>query len=183
MSIELGPTLETARLTLRPPLAEDLDGWAALAGDPEATRYLGGPQPRAVAWRSLAAMAGAWALHGFGMFSVLDKETGAWIGRVGPWRPEGWPGTEIGWSLLRPAWGRGYAFEAASATMDWVVEQLGWSDVIHTIHPDNAASIALARRMGSESRGAGRLPAPHEARPVVIYGQTAAAWRTRRARG
>lgn len=99
--------IETARLILRPTAAEDLDGWADLMGDPEASRFIGGPVPRAAAWRSLATMAGSWALHGFGMFSMIEKETGRWIGRTGPWRPEGGPSAEVGWGLLPSAWGRG----------------------------------------------------------------------------
>src|SRR5690606_17152865 len=89
----VGPTLETARLILRPPREEDLDGWAELMGDEETARYIGGPMTRSAAWRTMATMAGSWQLKGFGMFSVVEKETGRWIGRVGPWQPEQWPGT------------------------------------------------------------------------------------------
>ncbi len=180
MSSRLGPILETERLILRPPVAEDLDGWTAFGADPDATRYLGGPGPRAVAWRVLTGVAGSWALHGFGMFSVIEKATGRWIGRVGPWRPEGWPGSEVGWGLISDAQGKGYAVEAAAASMDWAVDHLGWTDVIHTIHPDNAGSIALARRLGSSNRGPGRLPAPFDDRTIDIWGQSASAWRARR---
>lgn len=171
------PRLETARLILRPPLAEDLDGWAAFSADAEAMRFLGGPRSRAEAWRDLATMAGSWALKGFGMFSVIEKARGRWIGRLGPWRPEGWPGTEIGWGLARAAWGKGYALEGAAAATDWVFDHLGWTEVIHTIDPGNAASEALARRLGSIHRGPGRLPPPFENAPVDIWGQTAAMWR------
>ena len=181
MPAALGPTLETERLILRPPAAEDLDGFAAFGADREATRFLGGPGPRAAAWRVLAAFAGSFALHGFGMFSVVEKATGRWIGRVGPWRPEGWPGPEVGWGLLSDAQGRGYAFEAAAASIDWAVDGLGWDEVIHTIDPANAPSIALARRLGSIDRGPGRLPAPFEGRTVDVWGQSAADWRARRA--
>ncbi len=52
VSVMLGPTLDTPRLVLRPPTADDLEAWIALMGDAEATRYLGGPKPRSVAWRS-----------------------------------------------------------------------------------------------------------------------------------
>jgi hypothetical protein len=38
-------------------------------------------------------MAGAWAMQGFAMLSVIEKATGRWVGRAGPWQPEGWPGT------------------------------------------------------------------------------------------
>ncbi len=180
MSSPLGPVLETERLILRPPALDDLDGWTAFGADPESTRYLGGPGPRAVAWRTLTGVAGSWALHGFGMFSVIEKVSGRWIGRVGPWRPDGWPGSEVGWGLLTDAQKRGYAFEAAAASIDWAVDHLGWDDVIHTIHPDNIGSIDLAERLGSTNRGPGRLPAPFEDRTIDIWGQSAAAWRARR---
>src|SRR5690606_3892078 len=100
-----GPTLETERLILRPTARADLEPWAAMMADEEVARFIGGVQPRAAVWRGLMAMAGAWALEGFAMFSVLEKASGRWIGRVGPWSPEGWPGTEVGWSLARDAWG------------------------------------------------------------------------------
>ena len=180
MSSPLGPALETERLILRPPVAEDLDGWAAFGADRDAMRYLGDPGPRAVAWRALTSVAGSWALYGFGMFSVIEKATGRWIGRVGPWRPEGWPGSEVGWGLLTDARGQGFAVEAAAASMDWAIDHLGWTDVIHTIHPDNAGSVALAKRLGSTNRGPGRLPAPAADWTIDIWGQSAEAWRARR---
>ncbi len=123
----------------------------------------------------MTGVAGSWALHGFGMFSVIEKASGRWIGRVGPWRPEGWPGTEIGWGLLTGAQGQGYAVEAATASIDWAVDHLGWDDVIHTIDPANLASIGLAQRLGSTNRGPGRLPAPYEDRAIDVWGQSAAA--------
>jgi RimJ/RimL family protein N-acetyltransferase len=178
-----GPILETERLFLRPPLAGDLDGWARLSGDEEAARFIGGIQPRAGAWRSMAAMAGSWALHGFGMFSVVEKASGRWIGRLGPWRPEGWPGTEIGWGLVRSAWGKGYAAEGAAAATDWAIGTLGWTDIIHCIDRANLPSIRLAERLGSRRRGPGRLPAPFSDAVIDIWGQSADEWRARRAGG
>lgn len=179
----LGPTIETERLILRPPEAQDLDGWAELMGDEEAARFIGGVQPRGGAWRGLATMTGSWALHGFGMFSVVEKASGRWVGRLGPWRPEGWPGTEIGWGLVRSAWGKGYATEGAAAAADWAVTALGWDDLIHCIDPANFASARVAERLGSVRRDTGRLPAPFEHVEVDIWGQSADQWRRRRALG
>jgi len=175
--------LETQRLILRPPIQSDLDGWAEFMADPEAQLYLGGVQSRPMAWRHMATMAGAWTLLGYGMFSVLRKDTGQWIGRIGPWRPEGWPGTEIGWSLLKSAWGHGFAYEAAVASANWAFGYLGWSDMIHTIDPENAASIALALRLGSRLIGPGVLAAPYEGSRVDIYGQTREQWRAQHSSG
>ena len=168
--------LVTPRLVLRPPRAEDFEAWAAFAADAGTTEHLGGPQPRTVSWRAFCLMAGAWALYGFGLFSVLERDTGRWIGRVGPWRPEGWPGNEIGWGLHRDAWGRGLATEAAGAAIDWALGELRWDAFIHCISPANTRSIALATRLGSKRLGSATLPAPlgHD---VDLYGQSAAAWR------
>ena len=113
------------------------------------------------------------------MFSVLDRDTGEWLGQAGPWQPEGWPGTEVGWSFKRSAWGKGYAHEAAVAAIDWAFDQLGWTEVIHSIAPDNVASQALARRLGSTNRGPGRLPDPFADVPVEIWGQSREQWRAR----
>lgn len=174
-----GPVIETARLTLRPPIEADLDSWARLSADATAMRYLGGAKSRSLAWRDMAGIAGGWALHGFSMFSVMERATGHWVGHVGPWRPEGWPGTEVGWSLAREVWGRGYATEAAAAAMDWAVNRLGWSDIVHIIDPGNAASIAVAVKLGSTNRGLVQLPQPHQDEINDLWGQTATKWRRR----
>jgi RimJ/RimL family protein N-acetyltransferase len=98
---------------------------------------------------------------------------------LGPWRPEGWPGTEVGWGLVRDAWGKGYATEGAAAAIDWAFDTLGWTEVIHTIEPANAPSIAVALRLGSQRVGEGRLPPPMNV-DVDLYGQTRQQWRARR---
>ena len=175
----LGPTLETERLILRPQQRSDFDGFAELVGDEEAARFIGGHVPRAAAWRKFLQMPGAWVVQGFAMFSVIEKASGEWIGQAGPWQPEGWPGTEVGWSFKRSSWGRGYAMEAATAAIDWAFDHLQWSEVIHSIDPDNRASQALAARLGSSNRGPGRVPPPLEDHPIEIWGQTREQWLAR----
>ncbi|MFP2927541.1 GNAT family N-acetyltransferase [Pyxidicoccus sp. 3LG] len=175
-----GPTLETARLILRPTAREDLEGFVTLASDPESSRFIGGVQTRPMVWRGVCTMAGAWVLHGFAMFSVLEKSTGRWVGRVGPWKPEGWPGTEVGWALIREAWGKGYATEAAAATIDWAFDHLGWTEVIHTITPENVASQEVARRLGSTLKGPVKMPPPYENMAMEQWGQDRDTWRARR---
>ena len=175
-----GPILETERLILRQPSQADIDGWAEFCSDPTVMRHLGGPLPRPMAWRNMAMIAGYWRLQGFGMFSVIEKATGHWIGRLGPIHPEGWPGVDVGWGLTRQAWGRGYALEGATAAMDYAAEVLGWTDIIHTIATENRPSQALARRLGSRLRGPCKLPPPFENDAVEIWGQTRDEWRARR---
>ena len=176
-----GPTLETARLILRPTAAEDLDGWTELMADADAARFIGGVQTRAQSWRAMASMAGSWAMHGFGMFSLIEKETGRWVGRVGPWRPEGWPGTEVGWSLHPRAHGKGYAVEATTAAMDFAVDELGWTRIVHCIDPANTPSIKVAQRIGSRFLEVGVLPQPYHQVEIHLWGQSADAWKARRA--
>ena len=91
-------------------------------------------------------------MNGFSMFSILERSTGRWVGRGGPFMSEGWPGTEVGWGVAADAQRKGYAKEAATAAIDWAFSSLGWSEVIHCISPDNAASIATARSLGSVLR-------------------------------
>lgn len=168
--------IETPRLLLRVPREEDFAGFCALMADEESARYIGGAQTPSVIWRGMAMLAGSWALHGFGMFSMIEKDTGAWIGRTGPWRPAEWPGNEIGWGVRRQHWGKGYALEATIAAMDFAIDRLGWTDVIHCIHEDNSNSQRLAERLGASNRGRGRIPPPFETQPIDIWGQTAAEW-------
>lgn len=177
----LGPTLETARLILRPTAAEDFEPWAAFSADEEASRFLGGPQPREVAWRLMCTMAGAWVIRGFGMFSVIDKETGRWAGRLGPWQPEGWPGTEVGWGIAREFWGRGYATEGAAAAIDWAFDNLGWTEVIHCIDPGNVNSQGVARRLGSTILRHAAMPPPIND-TLDVWGQSREQWAARQSR-
>ena len=176
--VSIGPTLETERLILRPPSSEDLDPWAEFAADPEATEFLGGPVPRAFTWRKLCTMAGSWVINGFAPFSVVEKATGRWIGRVGPWQPEGWPGTEVAWGLARWAWGKGYALEAATASIDWAVDVLGWTEITHAIEPGNLRSEAVARRLGARVLREAVLPPPLDI-AAQIWGQTREEWLAR----
>ncbi|MFN3615087.1 MAG: GNAT family N-acetyltransferase [Rubrimonas sp.] len=176
-----GPTLRTERLILRPPRIEDFARWAAMMAHPS-SRFMGGPMSEAEAWRGLCATVGSWALTGEAMFSVLEAETGLWVGRAGPLNPVGWPAPEVGWGLHHDARGRGYATEAAAAAMDYAVDVLGWTDVIHVIDPANLPSQGVARRLGSTLRGPVALPPPWSDSRVEAWGQTAAQWRARRGR-
>ena len=174
----LGPILETPRLILRPTRPEDFEPWATFMAD-DATRFIGGPQPRSTAWRGFMSMAGSWSMLGYGMFSVIETSTGDWVGRIGPWVPDGWPGLEVGWGLIPAAQGKGYAVEAATAAIDWAFDHLGWTDVIHCIDPENTPSQVVAQRLGSVNRGPGQMPAPFQDYPIDIWGQTREAWRAR----
>ncbi|THD57746.1 GNAT family N-acetyltransferase [Phenylobacterium sp.] len=182
MSFAPAPILETDRLILRAPIAEDFEAYAAWAADEEVMRHIGGAQSRPVAWRGLCSVVGAWQIRGFSMFSLLEKSTGRWVGRLGPWQPEGWPGSEVGWALNRDCWGKGYAREGAAACMDYVFDVLGWAEAIHTIEPENTASQAVAKALGSTLKGPAKMPPPYEDSKAEIWSQTRDAWIGRRGR-
>lgn len=123
-----------------------------MMADARVARYLSPdrkPQERAPGWRAFASMLGHWRIRGYGFFSAFERRTGDWVGRVGPWAPEGWPGIECGWSIAPAHWGKGYAGEAAVATTRWIfAEQPTLSRIISLIDPSNANSQAVARKIG-----------------------------------
>ena len=126
----------------------------------------------------MCTMTGAWVVRGFSMFSIIEKESGRWVGRLGPWQPEGWPGTEVGWGVTRESWGKGYAIEGATAAIDWAFDHLGWTEVIHTIDPGNINSQNVARRLGSKILRHAVLPPPLND-SVDVWGQSREEWKAR----
>lgn len=171
------PRLTTERLLLRVPEAGDFERYAQMLADEDSARHIGGVLERGAAWRRFLQMPGAWLVQGFAMFSIVDRADGRWLGQAGPWQPDGWPGTEVGWALHPDAAGRGIAFEAATAAIDWAFERLGWSEVIHCIAPDNLRSQRLAQRLGSRLSGPVRLPVPFDDAVVEAWGQSRQSWR------
>jgi RimJ/RimL family protein N-acetyltransferase len=167
--------IETERLILRVPRIEDFERYAELFGH-ESSTVIGGPHSRADAWRRFLQMPGAWLLQGFAMFSVIEKSSGLWIGQAGPWYPDGWPGTEVGYAFHQDAHGKGYATEACVAAMDYAFDMLGWDDVIHSIRADNVPSQKVAIRLGAINRGSWGSASPQSGQNIEIWGQTREQW-------
>ena len=167
--------IETERLILREIDPErDFDRWAQAMADENTVRYLGtAPMDRALAWRSMAVIIGHWAIRGYGFFSLEHKQTGQWVGRVGPWFPQGWPAPEVGWLISPDKLQQGFASEAAAASIEYAFGELGWPAVIHVIMEGNEPSIALATKLGSSLiRTQQGIPGVTDQR-VLIYGQSA----------
>jgi len=173
-----GPVIETARLILRPWRSDDVAANTAMLSDPGTAQYI---TPDGVAvtteiggWRNAAVISGHWALHGFGMFAVEEKSSGNYIGRVGPWCPPGWPGFEVGWGIDRSYRGKGYAVEAARASIDWVFATFEIDEIIHCIDDVNTASQAVARRLGARRDRTAVLMG----KPVDIWVTSRGSWQS-----
>jgi RimJ/RimL family protein N-acetyltransferase len=155
------PGIETDRLILRQWRAADIVGNMAMLGDPLSGRFITAdrkPVTEMMAgWRNAAIMAGHWALHGFGMFVVEEKASRKFVGRAGPFYPPVWPGFEVGWGLAPEFRGKGYAVEAARASIDWTFATFELDEIVHCIDPDNVASQAVARRLGAVNEGEAML--------------------------
>jgi RimJ/RimL family protein N-acetyltransferase len=144
-------TLRTPRLTLRSWRTEDGDAFAALNADPEVSRDLGGPMSRAQSDAKLERYRTTFARHGFSRLAVEDAG-GRFVGYAGvmPSRqnhPLG-PHAEIGWRLVRAAWGLGYATEAARAVLADAFGRLGVREVLAYTAADNKRSQAVMARIG-----------------------------------
>jgi RimJ/RimL family protein N-acetyltransferase len=155
-------TLETERLVLRAPVPEDAEPLAPMYADQEVMRYLGEGRTltREDTERSVERMIEAWKADGYGLFTTVRKEDDVVIGRVGliVWNPETWQTTrasaegpkelEVGYTIGRPYWGKGYATEAAAAARDFALQQLGAHRLIAMIIHGNDASENVARKLG-----------------------------------
>lgn len=132
----------------------DFEEYAAIHMDPEVTKYtVRANLSRSEAWRHLAMTVGHWHLLGFGMWGVVEKETGRLVGRVGFIEPDRWPGFELAWTIGREFWGKGYATEAAKRCLDFAFEDMGRERVISLIDPANTPSIRVAERIGETLDG------------------------------
>ncbi|MEL6679419.1 MAG: GNAT family N-acetyltransferase [Pseudomonadota bacterium] len=143
--------LETERLVLRPPKADDFDRLKPFLMTDRA-RFVGGgaDKDETHAWRVLAILCGHWALRGYGTFVAEERATSTPVASVGPWFPAGWPEREIGWAVWsEAAEGMGFAREAARRVVTHVFDDLGWQTAVSYIDPANTRSIALAERLGA----------------------------------
>ncbi len=157
---------------------DDFEAFAVICADAEVMRFLGEGKPmtRLEAWRHMAFLVGHWHLRGYGHWAVEEKATGQLVGRIGFLNPEGWPAFEIGWTLARESWGRGYATEGARRALEYAFTELERNHVISLIAPENQASIKVAERLGERLESETELLGKH----VLIYGIDRDVWRKAR---
>ncbi|MFD5758242.1 GNAT family N-acetyltransferase [Streptomyces sp. NPDC127044] len=145
------PELRTDRLLLRRWRESDLGPWAAMNADPEVREHLGELLTREQSDAAVALMQAEFEERGFGWWALESRETGEFIGRagldeVGEDMP--FAGVDIGWRLMRSAWGHGYATEAALACLTFGFEALGLPEVVASTTVHNLRSQAVMRRIG-----------------------------------
>lgn len=142
--------LLTSRLRLDPLEPGDLSVFAELHTHAAVTRFLSPSRPltSAESFRLFCQVLGHAQVRGFGYWAVRSALDLTWLGVVGLWYPEGWPGVELGWRFDPEYWGQGYAREAASAVRDYAKDTLELSELISIIHVDNTRSAHLARHLG-----------------------------------
>jgi [ribosomal protein S5]-alanine N-acetyltransferase len=141
--------LETERLCLRAFTADDVEAMSAVYGDPEVMAHVSlGRLDRGATAALLERYARDQRERGFSCWAVVERDSGAVVGDAGygVYAPTGEP--ELGYTLARNAWGRGYAAEAARACLDAAFTYLPHSRVVALIEPGNERSLALAERLG-----------------------------------
>ena len=160
----LGPTLTSARLTLRPPQLGDEAHLLALVTPEETRRFLGAFKPtRSDSFARHVRNAGGWALFGYSNFMAFETATGDFVGTMGLFRfdrdlgahfdgcPEG------GWIVAQDKAGQGYASEGMAAIHDWFDSAHGRQRTVCVISPDNAASHRIAAKLGYAKFGESAL--------------------------
>ncbi len=150
--------IETERLLLRQWREGDWVGLHRAYGDSEVMSWIGaGPADLAATAAAVGRMSMHWLLLGYGMFVVEERTSGEIVGRVGLMQHPDWPlagpKIEVGWTLQRSAWGRGYATEGARASLAFGFDVLDLPQIFSMTRPDNARSRAVMERCGLTQRG------------------------------
>ncbi len=141
----IAPVLRTGRLVLRAPRLDDFEHHASFHASDRAV-WEGGAKSRREAWGIWAGDVACWSLRGYGAFTV--EMDGQFVGEVGIYHPDHFPGPEFGWMVMPEAEGKGIAHEAAGAALGWVRQSFDWPFITSIIDAGNARSIALGLRLG-----------------------------------
>ena len=190
-----GPELRTRRLLLRRWRDADREPFAALNADPEVMAHFPRVLSRSESDALVDRIEAIFDTHGFGLWAVeplppppprscrdpappgcrIATRTGC-VGFVGlipvPFEADFTPAVEVGWRLARPAWGRGFATEAALASLRFGFEVAGLDEIVSFTVPSNAASQAVMRRVGMAQVGTFEHPHLVEGDPLrthVLY--------------
>jgi RimJ/RimL family protein N-acetyltransferase len=184
--------IETERLVLRPPAADDLPWVLAHINTPGVMRYLGGKtrSPDEVA-TGLDADIAAFADGGHRRWTVWLRDGECRVGRCGLFHvgtdaaPEPLRGQpEIGWTLAEESWGKGYATEAARAVLAFAFGTLDYSAVYSQTSDSNGSSTRMMQRLGlTRRRELDYVDPDYPPRdnPTTVWSLDAAGWEATRA--
>jgi len=142
--------VETARLKLFPLSARFNDDLFRLYNEPEVADwlFLTGPPTREQVAARTTIHEQTWAERGYGFFCVVEKSSDRFVARVGAMTTPETGRIEIAWSTTRAAWGKGYASEAARASVDFTFANSGLDVLDCYLRPDNIASRRVAEKAG-----------------------------------
>ncbi len=138
----------TRRLRIRPFKPADADAIFAIHGDSEATRYMTGPLSREASLANLSALIDRVESTGYGPYAVELRDSPTVLGWAGVQQVPGEHLIEVLYAIRREAWGQGYASEAAEALLGVCFGTLDLPEVVATVDPRNAPSIAVLRKLG-----------------------------------
>ena len=170
--------ITTARLLLRGFRDVDLEPFAAMNADPAVMEHFAAPQTPAESAAFVDRIRAQWHEHGWGLWALERRDTGAFIGFTGLWpvRFEAMfePKVEVGWRLASAHWGHGFATEAAQAAADFAFDVLGWPEIASFTAVGNTRSRAVMRRIGMHHEPEWdfdhpAVPIGHPVRPHVFY--------------
>lgn len=146
------PVIGTARLRLRAPMLADFPAYEAIICADGGAAF-GEAMTPSDAWLDFCELVAGWMLRGHGLFAVEARDDDRLIGFVTLDHEQGDPEPELGWFLLPEARGHGFATEAAAAIRDFAFDSLQMPALVSYTDPGNAASIAVARRLGAMPEG------------------------------
>lgn len=142
--------LYTERLVLRPFTERNGSLLKDLFMDPEVTRYLpwGHPYSESEAEQRLQQLLDHWNRHHFGTYAIRPKAGRRFIGYAGLETVNDAPFVELLYALARKHWGKGYAFEAAAACLEFGFDSLGLPLIVGVIAPGNCGSKRILEKLG-----------------------------------
>ena len=169
--------LETPRLLLRQWRDSDREPYAALNDDPAVMEFFPARISRAASDEGIDAMSLAIAERGWGNWAVEIRETGEFIGFTGISVPKRVlpfsPCVEVGWRLAKAYWGKGYATEAATASLRAGFEKVGLEEIVSFTALTNLRSRAVMERIGMKNANADfehpGVPEGHPLRMHCLY--------------
>jgi RimJ/RimL family protein N-acetyltransferase len=170
--------MHTERLIMRRWREEDREPFAVMNADPEVMEHFPAPLTREESDAFVGKIEEQFDRLGYSLWALEVRESGEFIGFTGlalqTFEAPFLPAVEIGWRLARPAWGHGYASEAARRAVTYAVEETDLEGIISMTAVSNLRSQAVMRRLGmtrdpAEDFAHPRLPADHPLSPHVLY--------------